>query len=76
MGEHDEMLPQCAERFDGIAADMLEVKTGIREIKRAVCGPNGKSLTERVAGLETRWILFAVLAGLIAAVSALYAAAK
>ena len=76
-GEH-EILPQCQERFVNITERDKRMEAKLDKICKAVVGPNGQSLSGRIATLEgfrkgARWML-AILVALLGLAGAAYAA--
>ena len=64
-----EVLPQCEEAFQGIRQTLERHEGNLDRIEKAVVGPNGQSLVERVAAIESSWRGVVRLLGVMVAVA-------
>ena len=60
-----DILPGCLERFDSIQADLHEVKTDVKDIRRVLCDDPANSLVAQVNRQKAYWKLFAVMVALV-----------
>lgn len=69
--DNHQLLPECEQRFDRLSDDVGEIKRDVKKVFQAICGPNGPSISERIAAMESfrkGMITFVILVGIVASI--------